>query len=727
MGITVTGGAFGGANVFSSDPTSAAAKLGALYSLPTSSHSSTSFTFTTGVGSSLTFTGSGFGAFDANGVPHQGTIVDVVVTNAGALASTWQGMSLDAQVFWNYVTAAHNGDANAAANLATLAFAGDDHFIAASGGGSVGDTFLGLGGNDTFDMTNSAPGALLAGGDGNDVFTFGADFAVSDRVDGGAGTDTVALNGGGTSVYYAPLGGLAHGLVLGPATLTNVEAITLAAGSNYGLTFADANVALGATLTVDGSAVGASNSLYIDGSHLVSGGALDLIGGAGPNVLIGGSGADTLVGGGGNDALNGGAGGDTASYANATAGLTVSLAVSGAQNTGGAGTDTLTSIENLIGSNYNDVLTARASGSSLHGGAGQDVLVSGPGNDALDGGAGNDTAVYSGNYSAYTVTPSGGGYTVSGPDGTDTLTNIEILKFSDRQLVLGHSAETLTLQAGDFNGDGVSDFLIENTSGAVFVGEAQNGQVGYTQVAGLGPEWSFHGSGDFLGNGDSDFLIQNTGGSVAVGEVHNGQTSYTTVAGLGPEWSFRGTGDFLGDGKSDFLIENASGVVVVGEVASGQAQYTAVAGLGPEWSFRGAGDFLGHGKSDFLIQNTAGVVAVGEVVSGQAQYTAIAGLGPEWTFKETGDFLGDGKDDFLIENTAGSVVIGEVVSGQAQYTAIAGLGPEWKFVGAGDYLGEGHDQFLIENSSGAIDIGDWSGGQVHFTNIAGLGPEWVFH
>ncbi len=66
---------------------------------------------------------------------------------------------------------------------------------------------------------------------------------------------------------------------------------------------------------------------------------------------------DTLEGNGGNNVLTGGAGIDTVSYEHALAGVTVSLAVTTAQNTIGAGTDTLSGFENLIGSAFNDTLT----------------------------------------------------------------------------------------------------------------------------------------------------------------------------------------------------------------------------------------------------------------------------------------------------------------------------------------------------------------------------------
>ncbi|SFE19455.1 DUF4347 domain-containing protein [Nitrosomonas sp. Nm166] len=92
----------------------------------------------------------------------------------------------------------------------------------------------------------------------------------------------------------------------------------------------------------------------------------------------------------GNDTLAGTQSNDTASYAYATAPITVSLATSNQQNTGGAGLDTLTNIDNLIGSNHNDNLKGNAQNNVLDGGAGNDKLAGGAGADTLAGGSGND-------------------------------------------------------------------------------------------------------------------------------------------------------------------------------------------------------------------------------------------------------------------------------------------------------------------------------------------------
>ncbi|UST60292.1 retention module-containing protein [Pseudomonas moraviensis] len=116
-----------------------------------------------------------------------------------------------------------------------------------------------------------------------------------------------------------------------------------------------------------------------------------LSGGSGNNEMHGGAGNDLLYSGAGNDLLDGGTGSDTASYAHATAAVTVNLGLLGAQNTLGAGTDTLTGIENLLGSNFNDSLTGDGNNNVINGGLGNDFLNGGAGDDLLIGGMGNNT------------------------------------------------------------------------------------------------------------------------------------------------------------------------------------------------------------------------------------------------------------------------------------------------------------------------------------------------
>ena len=171
---------------------------------------------------------------------------------------------------------------------------------------------------------------MIVGNSGNNIL---AGLGGSDILDGGAGTDTAS--------YAASSSGVA---------------VSLAAGTSSG------GDAQGDTLV---------NFENLTGSGL----------------------NDTLEGNGGNNVLNGGAGTDTASYEHAGAAVTVSLAVGAAQKTGGAGTDTLSSFENLKGSAFNDALTGSTAVNVLTGLTGNDTLNGGGGADTLIGGAGNDTLV----------------------------------------------------------------------------------------------------------------------------------------------------------------------------------------------------------------------------------------------------------------------------------------------------------------------------------------------
>ena len=129
------------------------------------------------------------------------------------------------------------------------------------------------------------------------------------------------------------------------------------------------------------------------GNNLLNGGDGNdvLTAGSGNNEMHGGAGNDLLYSGPGNDILDGGTGIDTVSYAHATAGVTVNLGLLGAQNTIGAGTDTISNIENLVGSNFNDTLTGDNNNNVINGGLGNDILNGGGGDDLLIGGMGNNT------------------------------------------------------------------------------------------------------------------------------------------------------------------------------------------------------------------------------------------------------------------------------------------------------------------------------------------------
>ena len=254
--------------------------------------------------------------------------------------------------------------------------------------------------------------------------------------------DSIADPGSGTNTSYLTYTFAAAGtyyLRVGRWTQNaDIHAQPLAAGTTYTL-----NMSL-SSATVNATPFSATNTSSA--------------------TLKGGAGNDYLQGTLGDDVINGGTGNDTASFAmafsNTATGVAVDLHLQGAaQNTGAAGNDTLSGIENLIGSQYNDTLTGDATNNVIEGGLGNDTLV---------GGGGNDTASYAGATAGVTVNLAlQGGAQSTVNAGSDTLsgfTNLLGSGFND-SLTGDTGANTLTGGGGDdtlnpgFNPVGAVDVL----------------------------------------------------------------------------------------------------------------------------------------------------------------------------------------------------------------------------------------------------------------------------
>jgi hypothetical protein len=106
------------------------------------------------------------------------------------------------------------------------------------------------------------------------------------------------------------------------------------------------------------------------------------------------------------------------------------------------------SLSDSPATNANDELVGRGGNDTLLGGPGQDLYLPGPGNDTIGGGDGLDVAFFKGVRSDYTLSPgcSKSSCTVTDnaeatadgtrPEGSDTLTGVEILIFKDARIDL---------------------------------------------------------------------------------------------------------------------------------------------------------------------------------------------------------------------------------------------------------------------------------------------------
>jgi Ca2+-binding RTX toxin-like protein len=271
----------------------------------------------------------------------------------------------------NLVTGATNYSGESFVNFENvITGAGADNITGTSGDNSIwtnagADTLNGGDGNDY--LNGGADSDTLLGGNGVDVLDGGAG---NDTLNGGAGTDTASF-ASATAFVVVTLAtqGVAQNTRQGMDTLIGIERLI---GSDF-----------------NDQLTGGSGNDRLEGGL----GNDFLVGGSGNDTFFGGDGDDRMDGGAGDDILNGNTGRDTAIYSSATSGVIVNLGITTAQNTVGAGNDTLNSIERLMGSNFGDTLTGNTSNNVIYGQDGNDTVSGDAGSDVLYGGLGNDTLV----------------------------------------------------------------------------------------------------------------------------------------------------------------------------------------------------------------------------------------------------------------------------------------------------------------------------------------------
>lgn len=418
----------------------------------------------------------------------------------------------------------------------------------------------------------------ILGGDGNDLMAGGLG---DDTIDGGIGTNTANYAESLTGVAANLATGIADGE--GHDQLISIQNLTGSAYSDK--------------LTGDAAA------------NMLSGGGGDdvLIGGGGNDSLSGGLGNDVLSGGAGDDLLVGGAGTDTVGYRDAAAAVTVDLSLGKAT---GDGTDTLSSIENVTGSRFADVLIGNAGANVLSGGAGDDqldglggndVLAGGLGNDTINGGSGRDTVSYALSATAVTVNLAQG--TATG-EGNDTLIGIENVEGSQQgdRITGNRGANVIDGQAGNdiLLGGGGDDRLIGSwgddriNGGAGFdtadySGSAAGVTVNLTlgTAAGEGSD-TLTSIEAVTGSADVDVLI----GGVE-GNRLDGSAGDDIIDGMGGNDTVIG-----GEGADTFHFTAGFGNDTVADFASGLDHIQFEAGL-----FIDGNDVLAH-----AVDTAAGVV-----------------------------------------------------------------------------------------------------------------------
>jgi hypothetical protein len=533
----------------------------------------------------------------------------------------------------------------------------------------------------------------MAGGAGDDTyFVDDAGDTVTEVAD--AGTDTVK-----STFSYALGANLENLTLLGSANLNGTgNALSNVITGNSGNNVLDGGGGID-TASYAAAGAGVAVSLAVAGPQATGGAGTDtlisienLTGSTLNDTLTGDGGSNVLSGGAGNDTLDGGGGIDTASYADAATAVTVNLSTIVAQNTVGAGSDTLTGIENLTGSAFNDTLTGNAGNNVLSGGAGDDVFMPSAGSDVLLGGSGFDTAMFGQPRINYQLQNLPGLTLVSGNDGMSVVGGVEKLQFSNgitQSLQVGAVGLTSdwSIVEAMISGTGRTELLWKNVDGRVGTWALSGSDITSEALVGSATtDWSISQIGDFNGDGKGDLLWVNTASQVALWLMDEGAFMGGFLVGSTPPgWTMVDAGDFDGDAKSDILWRNpTTNQIAIWSMDGPVFKQGYLVGSTPNgWSLQGAADFNGDGKSDLLWRHANGDVAIwtmnGPVFTGGF---LVGTTGNDWSIVGAADFSGDGKGDILFRNVNGQVKVwtlngptftGEfLVGGGATLSSIAG-------------------------------------------------------
>ncbi|WP_373987441.1 hypothetical protein [Duganella sp. BuS-21] len=693
---------------------------------------------------------------------------DVVVTEAANAGNDTVKTSVDfalpANVENGVLTApGHTLTGNAAANQLT-GTGGNDALI----GGAGNDTLVGLAGNDAYTVDVAGDLVVEESSGGTDLvnvayaaagtYVLGANVenatvtsaaavnltanaldniltgnAAANKLEGGAGNDTLDGKGGndtmtggaGADVYYVDA---STDVII--ETELNVADQVYATAASYTLSANVENMTFQGSGNFTGTGNDGNNTLLTGaGDDKLSGmGGNDLlVGGGGKDTLLGGAGADTLIGGPGSDSIDGGTITDLVNdtdmnmlvYKSSAGGVNVNLETGLAQD-GFGGSDTLVNINAVVGSNFADVLTGRAS-------AIVEQFDGGNGNDTIDGGALVDPqdrgyvnrVTYQNETQAVTVDLDAGvanGATI----GEDTLININAVRgtsYGDH--LSGSDREGLEI----FEGRGGDDIIdgreghdiasYENAHVGVMVnllnGTAEDGDGGVDELSGIegvrgsafndvliggNPENGEFDDEDkfesFQGNGGNDIIDGGVGLDMAI--YTNSKTGIVADLATGVVTDGLGGTDALSD------IEGLRGSAFADVMNGSDAPLEFFEGRDGNDSIDGK-----DGEDYVDYEHTAGAVKV-TLGIGSAAGTASDGYGGTDTLRNIEHVSGGKFNDSITGNEGDNQLDG----GAGDNTLSGGAGNDWLEAGNGNDSmlgGTGDDEFRAHGGSNFVDGG----------------------
>lgn len=488
--------------------------------------------------------------------------------------------------------------------------------------------------------------------------------------------------------------------------------------------------------------------------------ATTITGTPGDDNLLGTVANDVIDGLEGNDQIDGGDGSDWVTYQGSLSAVEVFLGPTGfGSASGGYGDDNLTSIENVVGSNFDDFISASSASpaatdnvfnglggnDSMSGGRGNDTLYGGEGhdllfgqqgddllegengNDFMRGGTGNDTLNGGNGFDRVSFFPTGSDTVLTGVtvsllmqgvaqdtgQGLDTLIGVEALSGTPFNDSLTGDNNVNWLVSADTDGAGGDDSLFGLGGNDLLEVAAGN----HILDGGADTDTlSFNALGFTLANGVSVSLLlqggaQATGiGSMTISNVENlsGSSLDDVLTGDGNANALYGAGGndvLIGGGGNDFLYGDAliSAYDPVDGNPGGPAQYADVTLFGQV----DGNDILDGGAGNDIMHGGAGIDTASFASSSERVSATLNSFGNGSAINSDATEI----DSLIsIENLTGSAFndslngnnFANVLNGGAGHDLLFGRGGDDVMIG-----GEGDD--FLRGSDGADTLDGGSG------------------
>ena len=308
-------------------------------------------------------------------------------------------------------------------------------------------------------------------------------------------------------------------------------------------------------------------------------------------------------------------------------------------------------------------------------------------------------------------------YTVLlGADGTSATLN---------KIISGiPSSEWDVLHSNDFNGDGVSDILIQRKSDGnlytVLVSSDGTTSTLNKIVSGMpNSEWDILQTGDFNGDDVTDILAQRKSDgnlyTILVGSDGTTATLNKIVSGMpSSEWDILDTNKFNSDASTDILAQRKSDgniyTILLNASGTSATLNKIVSGMpSSEWNLLQTGNFNSDSITDILVQrksdgNIYTILVSSDGTSSSLNKVANALLPNEWDILNQGDLNGDGIDDMLVQRKSDGNLYTLLMNSDGTSASlnkiVSGIpSSEWTILDASDYNGDGIVDVLVQRKS----------------------------